>query len=1341
MKKLLRSMTLIMLSLVVVCLIKQPVQAAPHEDFSLWDYKGAQYTAGDYSYVVIDNEAYIVNAAKTISGKVEIPSQLGGYPVTFIYGARFMYNDNITEVIIPDTVVTVGYNAFAECDNLEKVTFGSNVTTLIGRTFYNSRKLHTVVWNDKIQKIGKEAFYDCYGLNSMTLPDSVTTLGEYIFYGCKNLESVKLSENLTELPQAAFNRCFALKSIVIPDSVQRIGKMAFSMTTFYVGEESALESVVIGKGVKSIGYEAFNQCESLTTVEMNDVVETIEYGAFKNCKKLQSMVIPDTTVTIGERAFYECESLSELTLGNSIETIGTCAFEDCAITEIVLPDTVTTIGVQAFQGCDKATYVKIGSGVQKIDSRAFMYCGMEDIVIPDSVTYLGQEAFSCCTNAKTLTIGSGITELREKTFYHCTSLEAVSIGAGLTTIGAQVFTDCNSMKAFTVDGNNPNFSNDDRGVLFNKDKTRLIQAPGAISGTYAVPDGVTIVGEWAFYECNQIENLVFPDSLKTLERHSFYGCDNLRHVDYGNGLEEAPGSMTFAYCHKLTETNLPLSFKTIGPLMYHGCMGLENIVIPDGVETIGEEAFSFCTNLKSVKFGSSVREIKKDAFKHCEYLEWISVGVALKTVGDGAFYRNDSLTDVYYAGSGAQWADVDIYIDVPNGNYRNGCLIAATIHCAGDHVHAYVPTVVVPTCTVQGYTTYTCECGNTYVDDYVAALDHDKVIDTAVAPTCTTEGKTGGEHCARCGKILTAQAIIPATGHSHTAVVTAPTCTAQGYTTHTCACGDVYTNTYTTALGHTVVDDAAVAPTCAQTGKTAGKHCSVCGEVLVAQEIIPTIAHSYESAVTAPNCTDKGYTTYTCSCGASYKDNYTDVLGHTYVDGSCSVCGDTVISAPVAKVANVTSSGKPKITWNAVEGAVKYEVYRATSKQGTYSLKKTTTSFSFTDTGATAGKNYYYKVRAIDANDNYADSNIVGRTCDLAQTKVTLTNVASTGKIKISWDAVEGATKYEVYRAASKNGSYSRISTTSNTSVTNTKAEAGKTYYYKVRAICSVDAATAAYSVVKSATCDLAQTKVTLTNKESTGKIVISWDAVEGATKYEVYRATSKNGTYSCISTTSNTSVTNTKTDAGKTYYYKVRAICDVSEAAAAYSAVKSCTCDLAQTKITLTNVASTGKIKISWDKVSGAVKYEVWRATSKTGTYKKITTVTGTSVTNTSAEAGKTYYYKVVAVAKNTAANSAASAVKSLTCDLAQPSVSITTSSGKPKVSWKKVDGATKYEVYRATSKTGTYSKVKTTTSLNWKDAGAVKNKTYYYKVVAVCSNTAGNSAYSSIVSIKATK
>ena len=181
-----------------------------------------------------------------------------------------------------------------------------------------------------------------------------------------------------------------------------------------------------------------------------------------------------------------------------------------------------------------------------------------------------------------------------------------------------------------------------------------------------------------------------------------------------------------------------------------------------------------------------------------------------------------------------------------------------------------------------------------------------------VAPTCTTTGLTAGERCKDCQEIIIKQETIPALGHSYESVVTAPTCTDGGYTTYTCSCGDSYVADESSALGHSEEIIAAVAPTCTEAGLTEGKKCSVCGVVTVEQEIVPALGHSYESVVTAPTCTDGGYTTYTCSCGDSYVADEIPALGHTeetvagkdatcteagLTDGKrCSVCGETLVA-------------------------------------------------------------------------------------------------------------------------------------------------------------------------------------------------------------------------------------------------------------------------------------------------------------------------------------------------------------------------------------------------------------------------------------------------------------
>ena len=358
------------------------------------------------------------------------------------------------------------------------------------------------------------------------------------------------------------------------------------------------------------------------------------------------------------------------------------------------------------------------------------------------------------------------------------------------------------------------------------------------------------------------------------------------------------------------------------------------------------------------------------------------------------------------------------------------------------------------------------------------------------------------------------------------------------------------------------------------------------------------------------------------------------------------------VQAPVVTISNDAETGAPKLTWGAVSGAAKYEVYRATSKTGTYSRRTGTTKLTYTNTNAVAGKIYYYKVRAIAKDGTYADSKIVSRTCDLPRPVVTAANTASTGYPKLTWAAVDGAVSYKIYRSTSKDGTYSLTKTTTGTTYTNSTAKAGRTYYYKVLAVAENTAANSAYSTIKSRTCDLPQPVVTTANVTSTGYPRLTWAAVDGAVSYKVYRSTSKDGTYSLTKTTTGTAYTNTSAKPGNVYYYKVVAVASNTGANSAYSAVKSRTCDLARPKASI-SLNAKGQPTLKWDAVSGAVSYKVYRSTSADGSYSLMKITTDTSYSNTTAEEGKTYYYKVRAICGNTDGNSAYSAVLSIKAGL----------------------------------------------------------------------------------------
>ena len=345
------------------------------------------------------------------------------------------------------------------------------------------------------------------------------------------------------------------------------------------------------------------------------------------------------------------------------------------------------------------------------------------------------------------------------------------------------------------------------------------------------------------------------------------------------------------------------------------------------------------------------------------------------------------------------------------------------------------------------------------------------------------------------------------------------------------------------------------------------------------------------------------------------------------------------------------------------------------------------------------------------------------------------------GKPLLTWTAMSAAEKYYIYRgtresaidyyASSKTSTYIDIS-----------AVVDKTYYYWVTPV--ISGAEGSKSNMVSVKCTAASdtsaapTAPTLKITTSAGKPQIYWNPVSGSVKYWIYRSTDGKK-FSYYDKTTNTSYTNNSTEIGTTYYYKVKAV-NANGAASDYSVSKSILCKPAAPSVSINR--SNGNPKLSWKAVSGATKYWIYRSTDGKK-FKYFDSTTKTSYTNSGAASGTKYYYRVKAVAVVNGKNvvSANSSTKSLLTSLAKPSVSITTSNGKPKLTWKAVTGADKYYVYRSTDGKN-FSYWDSTTKTSYVNSGAKKNTKYYYKVKAVCaSNSNANSAQSAAVSIKATE
>ena len=341
--------------------------------------------------------------------------------VTTIGGWAFWNCEDLTSVLIPDSVTTIGDDAFSYCD-LTSVTIPGSVTEMAG-AFYNCRKLTSVTFANGVTTIGNYAFNGCESLTSVTIPDSVTKIGYGAFYGCKKLKSIAIPDNVTTIGGSAFRQCSSLTSITIPDGITTIDE-------FVLDECTGLTSVTIPDSVTSIGRYAFRYCSSLTSITIPDGVTTIENNAFQGCTSLTSVTIPNSLTTIGYYAFSGCTNLTEFK-GNFAEDNGRIvvingtliAFASAGLTGYIIPDSVTEIGYCTFYGCKNLT----------------------SVTIPDSVTTIGAEAFEGCSSLTSITIPDSVTTIGEEAFFNCSSLTSVTIPDSVTLIGRWAFCDCSSL--------------------------------------------------------------------------------------------------------------------------------------------------------------------------------------------------------------------------------------------------------------------------------------------------------------------------------------------------------------------------------------------------------------------------------------------------------------------------------------------------------------------------------------------------------------------------------------------------------------------------------------------------------------------------------------------------------------------------------------------------------------------------------------------------------------------------------------------------------------------------------------------------------------------------------
>ena len=493
-------------------------------------------------------------------------------------------------------------------------------------------------------------------IKNVTIKNGVTSIGDGAFYNCSNLTSVTIPNSVTSIGWQAFSGCTGLTSIEIPNSVTRIDSSAFSGC-------SGLTSVTIPNSVMSIGNYAFNGCSGLTSVTVDDeneiyhsegncLIETQSKTLIKGCNN--SVIPTDGSVTsIGEAAFSNCTSLTSVTIPDSVTSIGDYAFMGCSgLTSVTIGNSVTSIGDYAFMGCYKLVEVINHSTLNITEgSSSFGYIGYyADTVHTGESKIVNKNDYLFYThsngvhyllgyvgNETELTLPNDYNgqnyDIYEHAFRGCSGLTSVTIPDSVTSIGEGAFRGCSGLTSVYITDLaawcNIKFDNSISNPLYYANNLYL---NGKLVTELVVPDSVTNIGNFAFYNCTSLTSVTIPNSITSIGGYAFSDCTGLTSVTIPNSVTSI-GYSAFGGCSGLTSVTIPDSVTSIESYAFGGCSGLTSVTIPDSVTSIGDGAFEYCTSLTSVKIGNG-----------------------LTTINAGAFSTCTNLSEVSYCGSESQWA-------------------------------------------------------------------------------------------------------------------------------------------------------------------------------------------------------------------------------------------------------------------------------------------------------------------------------------------------------------------------------------------------------------------------------------------------------------------------------------------------------------------------------------------------------------------------------------------------------------------------------------------------------------------------------------------------------------
>ncbi len=654
-------------------------------------------------YEVEGGEATLLGSAA--EGKLVIPEELGGYPVTNIGSSAYYCNYDITELYVPDTCKRISGDAFLNCTSLSKIRLPEYIElswqVFTNTAFYNNKDN----WENGLLYLDKHLLHAKKSLEGkVAIKPGTLTIARCCFEQCGKITEVEFPDSLLFLGEMNFLNCNSLEKLELPPRIKRLGMHTFTGCLF--------EEIYIHENIEYLDSEAFADCANVISIKVSP--DNKIYESENNCviRKEDSLlllgckqsVIPEGISAVGPRAFSGTASPEEVVIPDSAKSIGDYAFFECdTLEKITLSKNLDTIGRYAFACCDGFDCVSFPETIKKFENSAFWKCTrLKNIEFPRNVgeLYFGLHSFSECTALEEIFIPR-FSEFASP-FVGCTSLKKLEF-FGESTFFSSEFSDSPLEEIVIAEGSKVIKWNN----IPNAENIKKITLPSSLE----------VIEAFAFENCVQLEEITLPAALKEIGVSPFYNCPKLAKIELlSDSVDVAYSDSLNGTAYIENEENWEDGVLYLGNILIKAKDEISGTLnIKEGTRLLSFGALNSKFFLTGLTFPKSLEIISDEAVRGCSALIEVDVPSSIKKIGENAFNETNNTRYTCYAGS----AGFDYFMK------------------------AY----------------------NIYNDNITYVCDHkQKELLCYQAPTCTMEGNTGFYRCNICFKDLTEAKNTPPTG-------------------------------------------------------------------------------------------------------------------------------------------------------------------------------------------------------------------------------------------------------------------------------------------------------------------------------------------------------------------------------------------------------------------------------------------------------------------------------------------------------------------------------------------------------------------------------------------------